>query len=252
VLVTIFGDQRLKPEGFDEAAHWLGVRAFLEDNQAFREAPPGAVALWDRYMGYAAAMGLATRATQALPMGAEDDHRAWSAYGGHWREVRVSYPRRRLIWGRSPLGGMLVGLAVGLIGVGVAWLSWQLLEAGTEFGDRTAPWVELGSGIGLAFGLLTAALGLHTLWLCLLDLGSRVQREGLVVRRRSFKQGENEVLYFLALDDGSADRIKAWRVGRQMYDLVLQGEHVAALVSPRLGYVHALEVKAPKPLVSAR
>jgi hypothetical protein len=126
VLITIFGDQRLKPAGLAEASHWLGVRSYLEQNRAFTEATPGAVTLWDRYMAYAAAMGLATKAIRALPMGLEDDHRAWSAYGGQWREVRVSYPRFRILWGRSPFEGMCVGLLIAAIGGASTWLAWQV------------------------------------------------------------------------------------------------------------------------------
>jgi hypothetical protein len=49
-------------------------------------AATASMAIWDRYLGYGAALGVATAAVHALPMGAEDDHRAWSALedGGGW------------------------------------------------------------------------------------------------------------------------------------------------------------------------
>jgi hypothetical protein len=59
---------------------------------------PASVAIWDRYLGYGAALGVATAAVHALPMGAEDDHRAWSAFGGRWRVMKVSCPRLGFAW----------------------------------------------------------------------------------------------------------------------------------------------------------
>jgi hypothetical protein len=97
-----FRDQRETPAGARAAARWLGVGAYLGRNEVFPTLPPAAVAIWDRYLAYGAALGVATAALRGLPMGADDDHRAWSAYGGRWRPVRVSYPRLRLALGRPP------------------------------------------------------------------------------------------------------------------------------------------------------
>jgi hypothetical protein len=113
-----FRDQRETPAGAEAAARWLGVRDYLGRNEVFPTLPPSSVAIWDRYLGYGAALGVATAALRALPMGAEDDHRAWSSYGGRWRVVKVRYPRLGLVWGRSPLPALLIGLLVAVVGYG--------------------------------------------------------------------------------------------------------------------------------------
>jgi Predicted membrane protein (DUF2207) C-terminal domain len=77
--IKLFGDQRDTPAGAEAAARRLGVRDHLGRNEVFPTLPPASVAIWDRYVGYGAALGVATAAVHALPMGAEDDHRAWSA-----------------------------------------------------------------------------------------------------------------------------------------------------------------------------
>ena len=82
-------------------AHWLGVKEYLSQGEGFHDLPAAHVILWDRYMAYAAAMGRQRAAARALPLGAEDDHKAWSDYTGTWRQVTVRYPRRRFLWGRS-------------------------------------------------------------------------------------------------------------------------------------------------------
>ena len=109
--IRLFGDQRDTPAGAEAAARWLGVRDYLGRNEVFPTLAPASVAIWDRYLGYGAALGVATAALRALPMGAEDDHRAWSAYGGRWRVVKVRYPRLGFTWGRRPPVAFLVGLA---------------------------------------------------------------------------------------------------------------------------------------------
>ena len=54
--------QRETPEGLAAASRWLGVRAKLADDEAFRTQAPIAVALWERHLAYGAAFGLATAA----------------------------------------------------------------------------------------------------------------------------------------------------------------------------------------------
>jgi hypothetical protein len=50
---------------------------------------------------------------------------------------------------------------------------------------------------------------------------------------------------YLAVDPGDVDRIVAYRVKPQIYRQVQQGARIRVRVSPRLGYVSAVEVLAP-------
>jgi hypothetical protein len=242
VLIKVFGDQRLNAAGSTRAGHWLGVQAYLAENDAFKEATPGAVMLWDRYIAYATALGLAGRATRALPMGAEDDEHAWSAYGGGWREVRVSYPRFRIIWGRSPVEALLVGLFIGAIGVAVGWLAWQFhgLVDGSTPGDEASRWLNLSAYMAMAIGALVGIWGLRTIGLAFADLRSRNEVQGRLIRCRAFEAGKN-VTYFVAIDDGRAARVRAWRVNAHQYHQREEGSVVKAQFTPRLGYVYKME-----------
>jgi hypothetical protein len=56
----------LTDEGRVAAAHWLGVRDFIGDHGNFDDLPPAAVAVWDRYLAYGAAMDLSDDAVNGL------------------------------------------------------------------------------------------------------------------------------------------------------------------------------------------
>ena len=58
--------ESLTPAGREAAAHWLGVREFLSGDDSFHRLPPAAVAIWDRYLAYAAAFGIAEAATAPI------------------------------------------------------------------------------------------------------------------------------------------------------------------------------------------
>jgi len=49
--------ERDTPAGRAVAARWLGLREFLRGDETFRELPPAAVAVWDRYLPYGCALG---------------------------------------------------------------------------------------------------------------------------------------------------------------------------------------------------
>ena len=111
--------ERDTPAGRAVAARWLGLREFLHGDEAFRELPPAAVAVWDRYLPYGCALGETRGCDEAIDLGMGDRTRVWSSFGGGWHRVRVHYPR---FWGRYgkkplPVGawaavGLLAGLAV--------------------------------------------------------------------------------------------------------------------------------------------
>ncbi|HEY7874840.1 MAG TPA: hypothetical protein VIG64_06925, partial [Actinomycetota bacterium] len=111
-LVTVTARLRDTPDGRTAAAHWFGVRQNLETLPLFPDMPADAVVTWERHLAYGAALGVAGRSVKELPLGAEHDRRAWTDYGGSWRQVRVRYPVVRPGWGKSPLVAGLISLAV--------------------------------------------------------------------------------------------------------------------------------------------
>lgn len=91
LLVSRLTGERETPAGTEACAHWLGVREWLARDESFPGLPPAAVTLWDRYLAYGAATGVARSALAVLPLGPRDERRAWSTYGGGWHEVRLRY-----------------------------------------------------------------------------------------------------------------------------------------------------------------
>src|SRR6266540_4084876 len=89
--------ERDTPAGRAVAARWLGVKAWLRNTEAFADLPPAAVAVWDRYLSYGAALGTTRVASAVIDLGMGNRRRVWSSFGGTWHRVRVRYPR---LWGR--------------------------------------------------------------------------------------------------------------------------------------------------------
>src|SRR5207302_8060732 len=106
--------QLLTRTGLGPQARWLALRKFLHDDELFATLPPTAVVVRERYLAYGAALGVAAAAVRAIPMGSESDSRAWSSYGGQWRQVSVSYPK---VWppayGASPGESIWRGVRLG-------------------------------------------------------------------------------------------------------------------------------------------
>ena len=102
--------QRPTPHGLVRAEHWMCVRAWMEP-RGFEGASPAPPTAPSRALAYAAALGLADRAADELPIVPEDDRLAWSNATGEWHVVRVRYPFRPG-YGRHPA----LMLAVGLVG----------------------------------------------------------------------------------------------------------------------------------------
>ena len=242
--IKLFGDQRDTPAGAEAAARWLGVRDYLGRNEVFPTLPPASVAIWDRYLGYGAALGVATAAVHALPMGAEDDHRAWSAFGGRWRVVKVRYPRLGFAWGRRPPLAFLVGLVetvAGYVGLRLM-LGLRGWTDGYAEADQAARWVRTASTLLAVAALLVAGWGVWTMLRAVLDLVSRREVEGQVVRRRSYSRGNDKLAHFMAVDSGRSDKVKAWLVPADVYGRFREGGVVRATIGPRLGHVFRVEL----------
>jgi hypothetical protein len=218
--------QRETPAGMNAASRWLGVRAELEENEVFRTHSPLTVELWDRLLAYGAALGVASGASRPLPMGAESDTRAWSAYGGGWRPVRITYPRVwPPAWGMEPLVALGAGLAV-VAGSGLLLyvLGPSLVDAGPVGG---VPLLIACAGVILGAALVVMASA---------DWRTTVEVTGPILRLRAFGD-EKKRRYYAAVDDGSARVIRAWRVSPSQYTGVEQGELVTVRLTSNLGCV---------------
>ena len=92
--------QRPTHHGLVRAEHWLCVRAWMAP-RGFEGTSSIAANSSSRALAYAAALGLAERAADELPVVPEDDRLAWSNATGEWHVVRVRYPFRPG-YGRHP------------------------------------------------------------------------------------------------------------------------------------------------------
>jgi Predicted membrane protein (DUF2207) len=211
--------QRETPEGLAAASRWLGVRAKLADDEAFREQAPIAVTLWERHLAYGAAFGLATAAARAIPMGAESDYHAWSSYSGQWRALRIRYPQYvPLGWGLHPL------VIVLRAGIALAVAVFVLLVA--------------PKGVATLAAAIAVAAGLVILW-ALVDLGSTREVTGQILRLRE-KGDDDDKRYYVAVDDGVSATIRAWRVKPELYSPLRQYEVVTGTLTRNLRYVRAI------------
>ncbi len=246
--------QRPTPEGIKRARHWMSLRAWMEP-RGFEGASSGTANNPSRALAYAAALGLADRAAEELPIVPEDDRLAWSNATGTWHVVRVRYPCRPG-YGRPPAFVLLVGL----IGAVAFFLLHQLLldvargDALTsiveDFPDQ-AEWIER---IALGASVLVLIPLAWTGWLVVagsFDLFSTVRRQGLVVRARRPQRviplarllrplaKRDRFALFIAVDDGRSDRVSAWLANERT--AVPQGARARVFATPVLGYVRKSE-----------
>lgn len=260
------------PEGLAAAGHWLGVRDHFQASRTFEDKPAAAVAIWDRHLAYATAMGLAPVVQRQLPFEVEHDRHAWSLATGQWRRVKVRYQALVPGWGQHP-GRVLFEslLRAGFSGL-LAYGAFQV--AGLELEDVTLTdeqrqWLSLGAMVVAVLMAATAAYNAGRALLGLVDLFPRQVIEGEVVRKRERRTGHRlpKVLQWaiwsgrdehgidrdhrrklrrhLAVDDGTTERIVAFEVRPEVYRAAAQGARVRVKVSPRLRYVADIEVLAP-------
>jgi len=231
-----------------------GARALQHTLQAqgsFNDLPPAAVVLWDRVLAYAAAMGAARRAVTMLALGAEDDHRAWSRSGGRWHRVRVRYPRAwPPAWGKHPALAILLALlwggAAGAAIAGLVRLASEDRDRSLGFSQSTHDWIGRVALVGIGLCALVVLWALWVLARAVPDLWSHRTVTGEVVRDRRRQQvfaagNQPKYWYYLAVDDGSSEHVRAWRVRAPLWSRCRQGETVTAEVTPGLAYVRSVE-----------
>lgn len=276
------------PAGLEAAAHWEGVREFYRDSGRFEDKPAPSVAIWERNLAYATALGLAPLVQRQIPFETEHDRNAWSLVTGHWRRVKVNYRARVPGWGEAPWKVVFVGLIRGAIAAVLAyagfWLASNTIEVDavtlTDDQRRAIGFVGLVVAVGMT---LVVVASLVRVLLGLSDLFARRTVEGELIRRRELPTGywlpkplqwllvvrtnrrhhvyrsrrrnrhaldprqedNRRRRWYLAVDDGTSDRVRAFRVRRQIHDQVAQGAKVRVKYSPRLGYVTEVTTLEP-------
>jgi hypothetical protein len=234
VLGALLGQsngERDTPAGREVAGQWFGVHAWLKAHPAFSDLPPSAVAVWDRYLGYGAALGVTRVSSAVIDLGMGDRTRVWSSYGGTWHRVRVRYPSFGLRYGRPTPYLVLKVLITGAVGYGLTWLD-----------ERTSSSLQgIGGLISLATLVLGVALLVHAFYQLvrtIADLVSPVTRTGQVLWVQVWKtkkQNSNASVpttFYLAIDDGTADRTTAWGLPAAMANSCEAGDTVRIEVRP--------------------
>jgi hypothetical protein len=235
-IVGRTGGERDTPEGRKVAARWLGVRDWLRGHDQFAELPPAAVAVWDRYLGYGAAVGATRLASAVLDLDMGNRKLVWSSFGDTWHRVRVRYPRFWPRYGR-PLPRLLLRSALCLFAGGVIFH----LMGRPEFAPQpgTNKWAHLLVAVIESLGPLLIALGAYTFVRSLLDLVTERTITGEVLWIEVWESsggGEDAPpvpwLHYLAIDDGTADRTTAWALPSVFSDRSTDGDTVTIRVRP--------------------
>ncbi len=251
VLTALAGrtkGERDTPAGREVAAQWLGVQDWLRANPSFAELPPSAVAVWDRYLGYGAALGVTRVSSAVIDLGMGNRKRVWSSYGGTWHRVRVRYPSFGLRYGRAVPYLAFKAVITVAIGYGLTWLGRQLLDLD-----------GVGGLIALVVVLAGVALLVHALYQIVrtvTDLASPTTLTGQVLWVQLWKSKQESsnsnssvpMTYYLAIDDGTADRTTAWALPAEMRNTCDTGDTVRVEVRPwsrRIGTVTVVEKGRP-------
>ncbi len=264
--------QRDTADGRAAAAHWLGVRDHYRTIGDFDDKPAASVAIWDRHLGYATAMGLAPVVQRQLPFETEHDRHAWSRATGEWRRVKVRYLAFVPGWGQHPVRLAFEGLLQGAIAGALAYGA--MLVAGADLDiepitDEQRRWIGLAALIVAVFAAALCLLSLVKLALGASDLFARRTIEGEVVRARTLRTGhrlpkavrwmawsgtddsgrsrdhDGKTRHYIAIDEGDDDRIVAHAVRPEFAGQAPQGSRVRVIVTPRIGYMRSIELVAP-------
>jgi hypothetical protein len=159
-------------------------------------------------------------------MGVESDTHAWSAFGGRWRAVRISYPRLwPPMWGAEPL---LVLAAEALVVAGSALSLYFLGPSLVDAGALAALPLVIACG-GVILGVALVAMGGA-------DLRTSAEMTGPILRLRTFGDDKKQ-RYYAAVDDGGSRVIRAWRLSPGQYAQLEQGQLVTVRFTPNLGRV---------------
>lgn len=221
--IVTFGGRRMRglrhtPAGQAAASRWLGVEEFHEDQRSFLELQADAVAVWDRHLAFACALGQAPLVAATFPLAPQPDDEAWSPATGLWREVEVKVPRN--VVESKPPGQLMVPALLqtlfALAGLAVAlWLFATMVGRPLVAALTSFDWLEFGliGGISLVLAIPSVWFALRlrrwgpVLVAAVQDGSTRMVTEGVLVKfaTRVLNSGEDDeiTLHYSAVDDGS-------------------------------------------------
>ena len=248
------------PSGRAASGRWLGVRRFLRHDGGFADLPPAAVAIWQRYLSYGIALGVARAAAHALPFGDEDPRAAWSRYGGNWHQVRVDYPSK-FGYGKSPIGVFLGGLVRTAFWGAIAFAVLPfVISSSWELQKDVLSHENSGAAIGVValFVVIFGVMGIYLL-AQLIDGLIRVARGGMDLGRAAETRGAiirigQDAPYagYVAIDDGHSAETKAFFPPVNT-PVLSRGDEIEVALTPHLRHAKALRVvgAAPHPAATA-
>jgi hypothetical protein len=237
-LASRLGGERDTPAGRAAAQRWLGVRDWLQAHPEFANLPPAAVATWDRYLSYGAALGTTRVASQIIELGLADRRRIWSSYGGRWRRVTIRYPTR-------PKSGFHWGYLI-LRAAIMVMVGWTFASPGEVF--RRLFDASMVTVVFTLFGLVLLVWGGYLVVRLGLDFAQPASVTGEVLwtqvwKQRSRENGPDEpTLYYLAVDEGREDRTVAWVIPAALADTCRTGDELRLRVRPWTRWVTAVEM----------
>jgi hypothetical protein len=220
------GSDRYTARGREAAAHWLGVGTWLRAHPTLQDVPPSAVALWDRYLAYGAALDAVNHAVRVVDLaqvGLRDEF--WSEHTGQRRLVRVRHfqagrrPLHPLGQTRAAATAVWSGLMLPLwLGLGL-WLG-RAVDASPYWRYPVLALAALQVGRH-AFRFARALIDRKwptTVTGTLLDIsvaGQKLSADESVI-------ADFPKFYYLVVDDGSADTVRPWlvdghRAGNQVH-----------------------------------
>jgi len=214
---------RYTARGREVTAHWLGVAAWLRNHPAMRDLPPAAVAVWDRYLAYGAALDAIPHAVRVLDFETAGRRaELTSRHTGTERTVHVRY------WARNRFlrpGGPAAAQATRVW----ALLTLPLWIAAGVAAATTIPSPYLRGLVVVLAGLQAARAG-YRLVRAQLDLARPVVVTGTVLdvsvahhQPTADTPGPHgqelpdlPTHYYVVLDDGSTDVVRPWIVNRDL------------------------------------
>jgi hypothetical protein len=189
--------------------------------------PPAAS---DRYLPYAAALGVARGAIEVVRLRAMGYRLIWSRYGGEWHRVRVRYPRLWPRYGYYPWE--LVWSATVKSAFGMALMAFRTLPR-SWLADIDPAWApaavfDIAEPIAFLIGVVLVLLSVYSLVAALVVLATPRSLTGQVLTLRQWRSGNDgkPTLLHLAVDEGTSDRTLAWILPAKLADRVRHGDIV--------------------------